>query len=92
MFILLLVTMLVAVCVSAFVDIFPLDLASLIMVFVQTLIALMTLCNLEEDKAMKYSFMGGSGAYGVVHDCRDKTVIECRVGSNPTRSTIRRSF
>ena len=44
----------------------PLDLVTLYLTLIQTLVAIMALVEKEEDKFMKNSFLVGSGTHGVV--------------------------
>ena len=53
----------------------PFDLVSLSLTFVQTLIAVMTFVNVEEEHDMTNSFLVVSGTHGVVQGCWEKDAI-----------------
>ena len=75
--------------VTALVVGIPLDLVTLFLTLVQTLVAVTTLVNIEEDNDMANGLLVVSGTHGVVQNqMGSKCYYKCRVGSNPARSAI----
>ena len=67
--------LLVIVFLAALLADIPFDLVSLYFTLVQTLIAVMTSVNLEEEHDMTNSLLVASGTHGVVQDCWEKETI-----------------
>lgn len=82
----------VVFCLTLLIGI-PLDLASLYFALVQAVFTCLAFVDNKEEHGMKNSFLVASGTHGVVQGCWGKAdnYYKCRVGSSPTRSTIKKS-
>lgn len=61
----------ITVFILAIASNIPIDLASLYLTLIQTLLAVVTVINSEEVNEMKNSILVVSGTHGVVHACWD---------------------